>query len=172
MSKIITGICLVLLLIGSCTKPRIGTTTGNPPTGDIFIGVFYDESGDGPPTISQTMTEKLKDYFQRNARSLNIINEDNGDYKIEGLIDSYKIAPSAATKIDGIESTNLTRLTITVKASYINYVDEKEGFKDKQFSFFKDFDGSQSLSDVEEELVSEILDQIVIDIFSAAFDNW
>lgn len=163
---------MLMLFLAGCTTPSIRTTTANPPTGDIYIDVFYDESGEGPPTISQTLTEKTKDYFQRNAKSLNIVTSDIGDYKIEGGVISYLITPSAATVNNGVESTSLTRLTINVKATYINYKDEKEGFKNKTFSFFQDFESSQSLSDIEDELVSDILDQIVIDMFSAAFDKW
>ena len=66
----------------------------------------------------------------------------------------------------------LSRITITVKASYINLKDPTFDF-DRNFSFFKDFDNSShDLSSEEEGYVEEIFDQIILDIFNASVANW
>ena len=40
------------------------------------------------------------------------------------------------------------------------------------FSFFFDFPANQDLSAVESQAIEEILDQLMEDIFNAAFSNW
>jgi hypothetical protein len=63
-------------------------------------------------------------------------------------------------------------LTITVKATYINTLDEKMSFKDKTFSFYRDFPNEINLSDVEEQFTRQIFERIINDIFNASVANW
>ena len=123
--------------------------------------------------MSIIFTEELKDYFLQNT-SL-ILVEEEGDLQFEGSIENYTLTPVAVSSNqgnDGIDLASLTRLTIYVKASYVNIYDDSFDF-DKQFSFFKDFDqNSQDLSSNEEEFVDEIFEQIVFDIFNSSVANW
>ena len=43
---------------------------------------------------------------------------------------------------------------------------------DTSFSRYEDYDASQNLSDVENELIELILEDLVEDIFNRAFVNW
>jgi hypothetical protein len=45
-------------------------------------------------------------------------------------------------------------------------------FKDKSFSFYKDFDNELNVSDVEEAFIKEIFQRIINDIFNASVANW
>jgi hypothetical protein len=45
-------------------------------------------------------------------------------------------------------------------------------FKDKSFSFYKDFTNDQNFTDIEEQLTKEIFDRIINDIFNASVANW
>ena len=78
---------------------------------------------------------------------------------------------SPTVNSDGTEQAAQNRLTMTVKFKYTNPFDKKTDF-DQSFSYFKDFDGNQSLSDVEDELVDEIYEQLIILVFNKSFDNW
>ena len=69
-------------------------------------------------------------------------------------------------------SASSTRLTITVRATYVNTLDESMSFKDKTFSFYKDFPNDQNLADVEEQYTRQIFERIVNDIFNASIANW
>ena len=62
-------------------------------------------------------------------------------------------------------------LTISVEIEHINNVDEKLGFK-KIFNDYIDFDSSENLSEIEEDLNIEIVNNLVEDIFNEAFMNW
>lgn len=140
---------------------------------NISIEEFYNNTDLGPANLGQTFTNRLKDYFIQNS-SLSVV-QTNGELQLEGVITDYRITPIAPTSTGNsneINSASSTRLTISVKANYINTVDETMSFKDKTFSFYKDFSNDQNLADIEEQLIRQIFDQITLDIFNASVANW
>lgn len=118
------------------------------------------------PTLSQTFAESLKDKFLSQT-NLQLVNS-YGDLNIEGEITSYATKPMA---IQGNDAAALNRLTISVKIKYTNTKDEKQNFE-SSFSRYADYESSKSLDSVEDELITEILDQINEDIFNKALANW
>lgn len=158
---------LTLLLTG-CMKFTFNGGTVPAEAETLSVQTFFDDVGAGPPNLNVTMSEKLRDYFQRNTRLALVPQE--GDLQFEGSIVGYDVAPVAPTG-DENQQAALQRLTITVKVQYYNVFDENTNF-DKNFSFFSDFGATENLTDVEDRLIDEILDQIVIDIFNASVANW
>lgn len=138
----------------------------------LTIEEFYNNTDLGPANLGQTFTNRLKDYFIQNT-NISIV-QSNGELTLEGVITDYRVNPIApvASGNDRINSASSTRLTITVKANYINTLDETMSFKDKSFSFFKDFSNDENLADIEENLIRQIFDQISLDIFNASVANW
>jgi hypothetical protein len=87
---------------------------------------------------------------------------------LEGEITGYTLTPQAVTE-DAYASK--TRLTISVRVKYIdNKADNKD--IDQTFSAYRDFDSSQMLSDVQDELCQEITTELVDLIFNATLGNW
>ncbi len=122
--------------------------------------------------MSQVFTEKIKDYFQQNTR-LAIV-DDNGDLQFDGYIDDYNITPvgaNASGQTSGVDFSELSRITITVYATYTNSKDHTFDFE-QRFSFFVDYDQNTDITAIEEEFVGQIFDQIIIDIFNASVANW
>jgi hypothetical protein len=147
-----------------------GTTT---QAKNISIEEFYNNTDLGPANLGQTFTNRLKDYFIQNS-NLSIV-QTNGELQFEGIITDYRITPIAPTSTgdpNAINSASSTRLTIMVKVNFVNTLDETMSFKDKSFSFFKDFSNDQDLADIEEQLIRQIFDQISLDIFNASVANW
>ena len=94
---------------------------------------------------------------------------------MDGEITDYRltpISPVATGDPNQINSAASTRLTITVKVTYVNTLDDAMSFKDKSFSFYKDFPNEQNLADVEEAYIKEIFQRIINDIFNASVANW
>lgn len=118
------------------------------------------------PTLSQNLTEGLRSKIQRQT-SLNEISE-AGDITYEGQITGYEFRPMAVQKDD---LSAKTRLTITIKVKYSNSKNPDDDF-DQNFSSFEDFDSSQPISAVEDELTSEIIEKLLDDIFNASIANW
>lgn len=164
-------LCGYLLAATSCAVNYSfqGTST---PAKTITIEEFYNNTDLGPANLGQTFTNRLKDYFIQNT-NISIV-QSNGELTLEGVVTDYRVTPIApvANSSSPINSASSTRLTITVKVNYINTLDEAMSFKDKSFSFFKDFSNSQNLSDIEESLIRQIFEQINLDIFNASVANW
>lgn len=173
MSKILTFFSLMILVPGCGVYTFTGDSIDYSTTKTISIQTFFNDSGNGPPSISQTLTEELKDYYQRNTK-LSLVPID-GDIQIEGSIVSYRqslVGASAASSRLDIDDAAQESLTITVKVSYINVQDDTFDF-DKNFSWHAEYDPTQSeFLSIENDLVDEIIEQIVLDIFSASVANW
>ena len=157
--------CLLFVLAGGCVSYNFTGGSIPPNIKTISIQLFYNQSGSGPPSMSLQLTEKLKSFYQDNTK-LQIVKE-NGDWKLEGMITKYYVQPIAP---QANQTAGQTRLTIIVNASFIDELNNRE-FK-KDFTFYADFAQSQSLSQVESELVNTILDRLVLMIFSETTSNW
>lgn len=138
----------------------------------MSINTFYNEADGGPADLSQVFTDMMRDYFQQNT-SLQLVDND-GELMFEGAVTGYRLSPvspqASGTRAEFTTAAQ-TRLTITVSVNYTNLNDSDTDFT-KTFSFFSDFDTDQQLSDIEEELIEEIYDQIILNIFNESVANW
>ena len=132
----------------------------------ISVAYFPNYAPLANPTLSQSFTEALKDIFI-NQTNLDLIQK-NGDLQFEGSITGYRTSPIAIT---GNETAALNRLTITVKVKFTNTKDSERDFE-TTFSRFADYESSQSLAQVEDQLIEEINGQLTQDIFNKAASNW
>ncbi len=139
----------------------------------ISITQFFNDSGGGPPNMGQFFTEELRDQFQRNT-NLELIQR-QGDLQFEGAITRYEIRPqSIASSGNSLQSdqSGLMRLTITVQTTFTNLKREEDNFN-RPFTFFADYDPqANTLAQVESELIDEIFEQIIQDIFLASVAQW
>ena len=95
--------------------------------------------------------------------------EPHVDFK--GVITTYSVTSQAPE--EG-QTTAFNRLEIIVKVTYTNNIEEdpKKSWEDKTFSFFEDYPSDVNLLDVQDDLIENISDQIIEDIFNAAFSGW
>ncbi|MBS1489326.1 MAG: LptE family protein [Bacteroidetes bacterium] len=170
---VLAGIGLVLVLSG-CLKYSLTGASTNAKT--IQVDPFFNNTELGPANLGQTFTNRVKDYYQQNS-SLRVV-PSNAELQIEGTIITYSttpVAPQASTGSGVGSSPNYaaqTRLTIAMKVSYVDAAEPKNSFKDRNFSFYADFDNTQDFYSVQETLEKKIFDQILIDIFNATIANW
>jgi hypothetical protein len=66
----------------------------------------------------------------------------------------------------------MNRITITVSVDFTNKKNEKQNFENKTFTRYQDYSSSLSLAAVQDDLIKEINDQLVQDIFNQAVVNW
>ena len=159
-------------MLGGC---GVYSFTGVAITAEtISIQQFYNDAEGGPPDMAQIFTNKVRDYYQSNT-NLSLVDTD-GELQIEGVITGYRLTPIAPTATNnnqlGGSTSALTRLTITVQATYINTEDDQFNFENRSFSFYIDFDSNQNLTTIETQLLDEIFEQIILDIFNASVANW
>lgn len=92
----------------------------------------------------------------------------NGDLQLSGEITEYSQINKSINS-DGVSAQ--TQLKITVNVRFVNNSKHAEDFE-RQFSATAEYDSSQQLSAVQEELVQQIIDDIVDQIFNATVANW
>lgn len=169
LSLLTFSICCLIPL--SCGVYSFTGASTNAKT--ISITEFYNNADLGPANMGQTFTNSLKNYFIQNS-NLSIAAAD-GELQLEGEIMDYKLTPISPTSTgnpNDFNTASSTRVTITVKVTYVNSLDDKMSFKSKTFSFYKDFTNDQNYADVEETYIREIFERIIMDIFNASVANW
>ena len=132
----------------------------------VSVDYFQNNASMVQPTLSNIMTERLKDQFisQTNLSLTDAI----GDLQFEGEITGYKVKPIA---IQANETAAQNRLTISVKVTFTNNLDENQNYS-QSFSHYADFDSSQDLSSIETELIDQIVEVLSENIFNKAVANW
>ncbi len=118
------------------------------------------------PTLSQILTEKLKRKFI-NETQLKMA-QSEGDLQFSGKITDYRTAPVG---VQGNQINAVNRLTITAEISFVNLKDERKSFT-QTFTSFKEFPADQNFTSLESQLINDICDMMVTDIFNKAFINW
>lgn len=91
-----------------------------------------------------------------------------GDLILSGEITAYDQVNKSISS-DGYSS--MMQLKMVVKVKFENVKSPSEDFE-RQFSASREFDASQQLNDVQEELVAQMVDEIVEQIFNATVANW
>lgn len=118
------------------------------------------------PPLQQVFENGLMDYVTRNTRLTEV--DSSADLELEGEITGYNLTPQAVTE-DAYASK--TRLTITVRVKYIDNKAEGNDI-DQTFSAYRDFDASEMLTDVQDELCQQISNELIDLIFNATLGNW
>lgn len=119
------------------------------------------------PPLQQTFENKMIDMVTRQTR-LRVIDSNNSDLRLEGEITGYSLSPQA---VNDNAYASQTRLTITVRVKFINSKDSNQDV-DQSFSAYRDFSSDQMLTDVQDELCSQISDELTNLIFNATLGNW
>ena len=109
---------------------------------------------------------ELQDKY-RKLTKLEMLNE-GGDIEVSGHITCYDITPIAVTSHE-VAAQN--RLTITVKIVFTNNKQPDENF-DKSLVAFQDYNSELTLEQVEAQLVDDIVEILVEDIFNATVAQW
>jgi hypothetical protein len=118
------------------------------------------------PPLGPAFNEALKDIYTRQTR-LSMV-KTGGDLQVEGEITGYDLSPQAVTE-DAYASQ--TRLTISVKVRYTNTKNPNLNV-DQTFRAYRDFSSSQMLTQVQDELISQIVDELAELIFNATVGSW
>ena len=109
---------------------------------------------------------KLKEQFADHTKLSQV--KRNGDLKIEGEITNYS-QRNKSVSAEGYSAQ--TELSITVNVRFTNNTNHQEDFE-QQFTATASYETTQSLASVQEQLVTEMIDDIVDQIFNATVANW
>ena len=164
--KKIFSFLILSICIYSCGIYSFNGASISKKTKTITVKYFTNTALTIQPTLSQIITEKLKDYFTQQTNLA--INDSDGDLKFKGEITKYEIKPMA---IQSNEVAGNNRLTIAVKVDFTNIYEEEYNFS-HTFSRYRDYESSQNFSEIEEALIEEITNELIEDIFNKSVVNW
>lgn len=168
--QIMLSVLILSLLSGCKISYSLSGASISPEVKSVFIDYFRNRSKVINPTLSQTFTEAMKDKFV-NETGLTL-NTDQGDLEFSGEITGYDVRPLSVQKSEtGRDFASMNRLTVTVKVIFVNNKDHDQDFN-TTFSAYFDWDSSKPISQVENEAVKIITDQLIEDIFNKSVANW
>ena len=172
-NNIIASVCVVAalavtaFLVQSCGIYSFTGTSIQPDVKTITINYFEYKALKVNPSLSNQITEALKDKFLRLTKLEQV--DMDGDLEIIGEVTGYDVK---ATAITANEQAAQNRLTVNVMIAFVDRKYPENSFENKSFSAYADFDAMQSLDAVESGLCEEIVEKLCEDIFNATVANW
>ncbi|MBQ5844879.1 MAG: LptE family protein [Alistipes sp.] len=167
MKKILLLLFVTITLFAGCTVKYSLSGASIPPDAKTFsVAYFPNNAPMVAPILSATLTDELTQRFATRTSLTQV--EEGGDFAFEGEIVGYS---STTSSVSSGDFALQNRLTISVKVKFTNAIDDKMSFN-KNFSAYADYDSTKLLTEVESELIPQIVEQLVTDIFQAAASNW
>ena len=158
----------LLLILSSCSISfkLNGANIDYQTTHSISIADFPNNAPMVNPTLSNNLSESIRDLYQRQTR-LQILRK-GGDLELEGAIVGYDLTQGAIS-VDSYASES--KLTIRVQVHFTNNVHPEESF-DKTYTAHQTFDASRLLTDVQDELCAAMITEIAESIYNDTVAKW
>lgn len=170
MKKHFIILCLTVLAWGlhacSVSYKFSGTSIDYTKTKTISIDKFPIRANYVWSPMESMFYNSITDAFAQKTK-LKVLKRD-GDLQLAGEIVEYSQTNKSISS-DGYSAQ--VQLKIAVNVRFTNNQKHEEDFE-QRFSATAEYDSSQQLSAVQEELVQEMIDDIVDQIFNATVANW
>ena len=165
---IIATIILAMAIMAGCTVSYklTGASIDYTKVKTITLETFQNRAAYQWGPMAQMFNETLNDVFVQQTKLVQVRN--GGDLQFAGEITAYDQFNKSISS-DGYSS--MVQLKMTVNVRFTNNTTHDEGFE-RTFSAVRDFEASQPLESVQEELVTQMIKEIVESIFNAAVANW
>ncbi len=167
----IVGTCVLAVALCVLTACSIsykfnGASIDYTKTKTIQIADFPNRSSYVWGPMASMFNNQLKDVFASHTHLTQV--KRNGDLRIDGEITQYSQRNKAVTN-EGYSAQ--AELSMTVNVRFTNNVNHSEDFE-RSFTATSTFETTQSLSSVQEELVTEMVEDLADQIFNATVANW
>lgn len=167
LSKILFCCMMLVTAVACSVSYRFnGASIDYATTKTIELGDFPLRSAYVWAPMHSMFNNELSDIYARQTKLKQV--RRNGDLQLSGEIIEYSQF-NKAVSADGYSSQ--TQLKMTVNVRFVNNKKHADDFE-RRFSATADFDASQQLSAVQEELVNQMIKDIVEQIFNATVANW
>lgn len=159
---------LLCLLLPSCliSYKFNGASIDYSKTRTIAIADFPNNAALVYPPLSNDLSETIREQYVRQTRLQ--VNRQGGDLELEGEITGYDLAQMAVAA-DSYASE--TKLTLTVRVRFTNNVNPEESFE-RTYSAYQTFDASRLLTDVQDELCTQMIQEIAENIYNDTVARW
>ncbi len=158
---------MVLMVVGCKVSYKLtGASIDYTKVKTISLETFQNRAAYQWGPMATMLNETLSDVFVQQTK-LQQVNR-GGDLQLAGEITAYDQF-NKSISADGYSA--MVQLKITVNVRFTNNKNHDEDFE-RTFSATRDFDATQSLESVQEELVTQMIKEIVESIFNASVANW
>ncbi len=154
------------MMFASCGVYSFTGASIDPSVKSFTVHFITNQAPIIVPSLSQRLTDALKNKFLTSTNLTQV--QSGGDLEFSGAVISYQVNPVAA---QANETAALNRLTISVNIDFVNHKNDKQSFN-TTFSRYADYTSTSDLASVQEQLIKQINDQLVEDIFNKAVVNW
>ena len=169
-ARLLTASLLALLLTTVCackvTYSFNGASIDYNVTKTIQIEEFPIRASYVWGPMQNIFNNELKDIFANHTHLSQV--KRNGDLKIEGEITQYQ-QRNKSVSAEGYSAQ--TELSMTVNVRFTNNKKHEEDFE-QTFTATSTYETTQSLSSVQEELVTQMTKEITEQLFNATVANW
>lgn len=161
-------VLVIMLVSNSCSISYKfnGASVDYTKTKTISIVDFPNTSELVYAPLSSEFTEKLRDVYAKNTR-LQVLKK-GGDLHLEGEIVGYQLTPMA---ISANTYASQTKLTITINVRFTNAKSPEDDFE-KKYTAYQTFDSTSLLTDVQDELLKTMIDEITDQIYNDTVAKW
>lgn len=171
MRRHFTTTCLTALLLcvlAACTVSYkfSGTSIDYTKTKTVSLDKFPIRANYVWSPMESMFYNSLSDAFATKTK-LTVLKR-GGDLQLSGEITEYSQTNKSISS-DGYSAQ--VQLKMTVNVRFVNNVNHDEDFE-QSFSATADYDATQQLAAVQEQLVQEMINDIVDQIFNATVANW
>lgn len=168
-STTISGLALLLVVIltaCSVSYKFSGTSIDYTKTKTISMDKFPIRANYVWSPMEAMFYNSLSDAYARKTK-LSVLKRD-GDLQLAGEIVEYSQTNKSISS-EGYSAQ--VQLKMTVNVRFVNTKNHDEDFE-QRFSATTEYESTQQLVNVQEQLVQEMIDNIVDQIFNATVANW
>ena len=167
VKKYILGL-MGLLCVASCTVSYKfnGASINYDKVKTITIENFTNRASYVWGPMASMFNTDLQDIYVQQTRLKQV--KRGGDLELSGEITAYD-QYNKSVSAEGYSS--VVELKMVVNVRFTNNTNHSEDFE-KTFSATCEYDATQQLSAVQEELVTQMIDEITEQIFNATVANW
>ena len=158
----------VVFLMNSCLMSYTfnGASIDYAKTKSISIVDFNNVAQLIHPPLSQEFSEKLRDKYSKQTR-LKLL-KTGGDLHLEGEIVGYDLTPMSIAQ-DSYSAE--TKLTVTINVRFTNNLNPEDDFE-KKYIAYQSFDSNRMITDVQDELLATIIEDIADNIYNDTVAKW
>lgn len=158
---------VVALFVGCKVSYKLtGASIDYTKVKTISLEAFQNRAAYQWGPMASMLNETLSDVFVQQTKLQQVPR--GGDLQLAGEITAYDQF-NKSISADGYSA--MVQLKITVNVRFTNNTNHDEDFE-RTFSATRDFDATQSLESVQDDLVTQMIKEIVESIFNAAVANW
>jgi len=164
-------VSILSILLFACWPSRIGfkDVGGMPEEWERFsLQTLRISAPTCPLSYAAGLSETIKDGIQNNTRLGLTPNLNDAQVQISGEITNYSVNPIAMQNGDNAAKN---RLTVSVVFD-LNFTQPKKEETKLVVTRFADFDAGANFASVENQLLTQVNEQVVQDVINKLMSNW